>query len=262
MSRSNNSELQNPATKFFEWNGEAGIFRYWDKEMAVEGHEKPGANVNITLPFTFVVLDSLSTIKGFSDADNSGFWSNEVRDIKRDEMIVKTKKGVCAKGIYEKVITDRNCNGAKYCQSVYIAYKPGKDKPLEIANIQFTGAALSSWIEFRKNNKVFEGAIIVKGVKQGQKGKVIYQMPVFQKLDLTPETEKNALELDKVLQVYLKAYLQHNNDIVAETNVTENAAIKTEVDNNRHDLIDDEIVNQHREETEFHQGGPDDDMPF
>lgn len=261
MSRSNNLELTNPASKFLEWNGEKGHFRYWDKEIVIEGQEKKGANVNVPLPFSFVVLDTLSTIKGYSDADKSGYWCNEVRDIKKDEMILHTKKGIVAKGIYEDVIRNRNAGGAKYCQSVYIAFKPGKDKTLEIANIQFTGAALSSWIDFRKNNKVFEGAIVVKGCKQGQKGKVIYQMPVFTKLGLTPDSEKEAIELDKKLQQYLKAYLQRNNETIAEANVVEHPDIETQVENVREEALPPD----ENEEPEPDWGGPadtNDDLPF
>jgi len=264
MSRSNNSELTNPAIAFFDWNGDKGHFRYWDKEAIVEGQEKPGKNIDVMLPFAFMALDSLSTIKGYSDEDKSGFWSNEVRNVKTDEMIVRTKKGICAKGIYEKVIVDRSCNGAKYCQSVYIAYRTAKDKPMVIANIQFTGAALSAWIDFRKKNKnIFEGAIIVKGCVQGQKGKVIYQMPVFQKLGVTPQSEKDAIELDKELQKYLSAYLKRNNETVADANINESAAIQKEVEHNQEDLIDDNIIKNHQEqEPDWNDANPDEDIPF
>lgn len=263
MSRSNNVDLVNPAKMFFEWNGEKGHFRYWDKEAVVEGQEKPGKNIDVLLPFAFMALDSLSTIKGFSDADNSSFWSNEVRNVKTDEMIVRTKKGICAKGIYEKVIVDRNCNGAKYCQSVYIAYRTAKDNPMVIANIQLTGAALSSWIDFRKKNKnIFEGAIIVKGCVQGQKGKVVYQMPIFQKLAVTPQSEKDAIELDKELQKYLSAYLKRNNETVAEANITESAGIQKEVESVHEDLINDDIIEQHDENYSFPDTDSNNDFPF
>ena len=263
MSRSNNVDLVNPAKMFFEWNGDKGHFRYWDKEAVVEGQEKPGKNIDVMLPFAFMALDSLSTIKGYSDEDKSGFWSNEVRNVKTDEMIVRTKKGTCAKGIYEKVIVDRNCNGAKYCQSVYIAYRTAKDKPMVIANIQFTGAALSAWIDFRNKNKnIFEGAIIVKGCIQGQKGKVVYQMPVFQKLAVTEASEKHAIELDKELQKYLNAYLKRNNETVAEANITESAGIQKEVESAHEDLISDDVIDQHDEDYFFPDTDPNNDIPF
>ncbi len=71
MSRSNPTELApNPATKFFDWNGAEGFFYYFDKNKGDKGEK-----VAISLPFTFLVLDCLSTIKGFSDADQKGFYS-------------------------------------------------------------------------------------------------------------------------------------------------------------------------------------------
>ena len=64
MSRSNNVELKNPATRFFEWKGETGGFRYYDKEIDNEDGTK-GARVQVSLPFYFLVLDTLATVKGY-----------------------------------------------------------------------------------------------------------------------------------------------------------------------------------------------------
>src|SRR5258706_10114241 len=98
MSRSNNTEFPNPSLRFYRWDGEYGGFTYFDKNIG-EG----GVRVKIELPFTFMVLDALSTIKGFSDAEQSGYWSNEVRDIKRDILTVRTKAGIQAKGTYDEI---------------------------------------------------------------------------------------------------------------------------------------------------------------
>ena len=37
MSRSNNTELINPAKRFYEWNGDKGGFRYFDKQLGEKG---------------------------------------------------------------------------------------------------------------------------------------------------------------------------------------------------------------------------------
>jgi len=230
MSRSNNTELHNPATKFYSWNGDKGGFRYYDKEADAgkdeKGNEKKGLNIEVPLPFRFLVLDCISTIKGFSDADQSGFWSNEIRDIKKEEFVVRNKKGICAKGLYENVINDRNCNGARYVQSIYIATKEG-DK-LVIANVQMIGAALSAWIEFRKKNKIYEGAIAVDSMIEGKKGKTVYQIPVFSMLPVTQTSNDAAMALDKELQQYLTLYFAKNSTMVVESHVEEVATENTQ----------------------------------
>lgn len=221
MSRSNNTELINPAIRFYEWNGDKGGFRYFDKALGEKGER-----VEVPLPFKFLVLDTLSTIKGFDDVDKSGYWCNEVRDLKKDIMTVRNKNGICAKGLYEQVSKDRNTVGSKYCQSVYIAFKEGKT--LIIANIQMMGAALGSWIEFRKKNKIFDGAISVETMIEGIKGKTVYQIPVFKKIETSPETDQQAKELDTELQTYLGLYFKRNSEQVAEIHSIE-AAEKEEV---------------------------------
>ncbi len=205
MSRSNQTDLINPAVHFYQWNGDKGGFKYWDKTKGEKGE-----TVIVPLPFTFIVLDTLSTIKGYNDAESSGYWSNEVRNIKEDILTVKSKGGLCAAGTYDKVIKDRNCNGAKYCQSAYVAIKEGSE--FKIANIQITGAALSAWIEFRKKHKIYEIAIGVAKFIEGKKGKTIFQIPVFQPVKLSPEADAKAKELDVELQKYLSVYLKTNKE--------------------------------------------------
>ena len=213
MSRSNNTEIRNPAKKFFEWDGENGGFRYYDKDKIHAKGEK-GERVHVPLPFKFLVLDTLSTIKGYSDADKSGYWCNEVRDLQTEIMTVKNKKGICAKGLYADVINDRNCTGSKYSQSVYIGYF--EDKQLVICNIQIVGAALGAWIDFRKKAKIYEGAVCVPEMVEGTKGKNVYKIPVFKMFASSKETEEKAKELDKELQKHLFNYFAKNKPEVQE----------------------------------------------
>lgn len=210
MSRSNNTELKNPATKHFEWNGESGGFRYFDKSIGEKGER-----VKVDLPFRFLVLDCLNTIKGFDDQHQSGYWSNEVRNIKADKLTVRNKKGVQYEGLYDSL----DLVGSKYCQSVYIAFYDGTE--LTIGNLALTGTALSAWIDFRKKAKIYEGAIEVAEMVEGRKGKTIYQTPVFKSIEIKPETDEKAKELDKELQEYLTAYFARSgkveSEVVAET---------------------------------------------
>jgi hypothetical protein len=56
----------NPATKFFEWKSNEKTFAYYDKETKT--------NVSVELPFKFLVLDELHTVKG---------WKNRSRSLQR-----------------------------------------------------------------------------------------------------------------------------------------------------------------------------------
>ena len=198
MSRSNQTDIVNPSAHFIEWKGEKGVLRYFDKAKGEKGE-----NVIIPVPFKFLVLDTLSTIKGYSDADQSGYWSNEIRNIKEDNLIVRTKKGKASEGSYDKVMME--CKGAKYTQSVYIAMRDnGK---LVLANLQLFGCAVSAWIEFRKKNKnIYKGAVEITGSIEGHKGNTTFFSPEFKMIETQPETDTQAKELDKELQTYLTAY--------------------------------------------------------
>lgn len=202
MSRSTNVSITNPAEKFFKWSGSKGKFEYWDKDAKT--------NVEVVLPFKFVVLDSLSTIKGFNDAGQSGYWSNEVKDLSKEILNVYTKVGAdkkkVASGLYSDIKGDKNITGAKYCQSLYIATVV--DNKLALCNIQLTGSALSSWIEFNKSNDPYKGAIEVKGSTEGKKGATVYKIPTFTSVVLNSELDEEAKELDKVLQDYLTTYFK------------------------------------------------------
>lgn len=204
MSRSNQTELINPAQKFFEWVGSKGCLKYFDKTKGEKGE-----NVFVQLPFTFLVLDRLSTIRGFSDADQSGFWSNEVRDLKKEVFNVRTKKGLVASDYYAKLAPILN-QGASYCQSVYIAFKDDKGV-FQICNWQIHGSAIGEWINLCKGKNIYKYAVSIISAAPAQKGATKYFIPVF-KLNpkISEATEARAIELDKELQEYLTAYFNRN----------------------------------------------------
>lgn len=195
MSRSNPTTT-NPATKFFSWAGGDGELVYYDKELEKRVVQKT--------PFEFMVLDELSTITGWCDEDESGYWSNEVRNIKKDELTVKTSKRTWSVDVYDN-LADVRAKGAKYAKSVYIAYKDGTQ--LAIGNIKMSGAALTAWIEFTKKTDVYKCAVVLKGKSDVQtKGKTEYYLPVFESNKVSPDTNEHAVELDRELQEYLRVY--------------------------------------------------------
>jgi hypothetical protein len=201
MSRSNPQQnAPNPAQRFFEWNGEHGTIRYYDRELK--------ENVIVTLPFTFLLLDELGSVRGWHDASASGIYSNEVRDTREDQFIVKAfKGGTLAEGLYKDIKDRVSRLGGQFVANCYIGFKLG-DK-LVIGSLRFKGAALGAWMEFRKQHRaeLFEKAVVVNGYTEGKKGKVVYRMPTFAIKPLSSETNSEAIALDRTLQGWLEAYL-------------------------------------------------------
>lgn len=204
MSRSNPTEnsAPNPATRWFEWNGEVGNVRYYDKEAK--------ANVEVGLPFTFIVLDELGSVKGWNEASKSGIYSNEVRDTRQDVLIVKAfKGGTLAEGLYKDIrdhVTSKSVGG-QFTMNCYIAFKTGQ--ALMMGAIQFKGATLGAWMEFRKAHRaeILTKAVRMTGFTEGKKGRITFRVPVFTLAELAPESNAAAVALDITLQTYLKAYL-------------------------------------------------------
>lgn len=197
MSLSNQSSTVSPAKHFLRVK--SGSVNYYDKESQ--------QNIDVPVPLSFVVLDQLATVKGWSDNDQSGYWSNEVKSAGQDAITVRTSKGEKATGIWKDIKTNPAVAGAKFNASVYIA-APGREG-LEIQNIAFSGASLNAWIEFVNANKgVTRGKnkVTITGFSDEKKGAVKYQVPVFEAVEITEEELAQATELDKELQVYLEGY--------------------------------------------------------
>jgi len=203
MSRSNNTEIISPVKRHFEWSGSEGCIKYFDKTKGEKGE-----NILLKLPFTFLVLDRLTTMRGFSDADNSGIWSNEIRDLKKETLTVRTKKGIIGQGLYETLDAVKN-KGAQYAQSVYIAYYD-ENKELSIGNLLMTGSSIGPWIDLLKGKDIYKYAVIIKEKKEEKKGATKFFAPVFNLTTVKPETDNKAIDLDKELQTYLKAYFSRN----------------------------------------------------
>lgn len=200
MSRSNPTDnLPHPCVRWIEWDGSNGEFRYYDKEQK--------KNVSLTDSLTFILLDQTAVINGWHDASDSSIFSNEVRDIKQDVMVVKAfKGGTLAEGPYSQIRDKVIAHGGHFTSNLYVAVKV--DENLVIASIKFKGAALSAWMEFGKKNRadLYKKAVRCKGFEEGKKGKIVFRTPVFNLADVTPETDAQAIDCDRVLQEFLKSY--------------------------------------------------------
>ena len=196
-------KLQNPCKKFIEFKGDAGVFQYWDKNAPNPESKKPGANIEMPLPIGFIVLDELSTIKGFNESSRSGVYANEVHSVKNQTLHVRTfKGGTSISGKYAEIKDKVKAIGGKYCKSIYAALIL-KDKSLELVNFQLTGAAFKAWID--KTTDANSEVMVVSKTIEAKKGKVVYQIPVWGAAGMTDELRAEAIEMDKKVQEYLKA---------------------------------------------------------
>ena len=204
MSRSQPDQHQtNPATRWYEWDGENGALRYYDKPSKT--------NIGVKLPFTFLLLDQLGSVRGWDDASQSGIYSNEVKDTRAEPMLVKSfKGGIVAEGIYKDIKATVNAAGGKFHACLYIAAKI--DGELTLAALRFKGAGLMGWMEFSKAHRaeLYSKAVVVAGYTEGRKGKVVFRTPTFKLVDVTSETDAQAKGIDAVLQTYLAGYLKRN----------------------------------------------------
>lgn len=200
MSRSQPTDRSNnPATRWFEWDGENGGVRYYNKAE--------GKNIEIGDKMTFILLDELATVKGWHNDSDSGIYANEVRDTVQESLVVKAfKGGVIAQGFYRQIRDRIAAAGGKFVNNCYIAYKSNGE--LQIGSLQFKGAALNSWVEFKKAHRadLYKKAIAINGVETGKKGKITYCTPVFALREINEQTDNEAKALDGKLQEYLKSY--------------------------------------------------------
>jgi hypothetical protein len=244
MSRSNPHDHgdPNPSCRWFEWNGEQGAIRYYDKDAK--------KNVDVGSDFLFVLLDQLGSVRGWHEPSQSAIYSNEVKDTRQDVLVVKAYKGgTLAEGHY-KAIKDRvNAVGGQFVANCYIAFK--HNGGLAIGSLRFKGAALSAWMEFCKAHRadLYKKAIHIQGFTEGKKGRIVYRMPVLKINELAEETNARATELDVQFQEWLSGYLRRN----TRDRVAAPAQSEAEYDQRSPEPPSDD---------DFRPGITDDDIPF
>lgn len=213
--------IKNPATKFLSWKSNDQCFSYYDKEIAESLKGQPAetisekANVKVKLPFKFLFLDQLQSVKGWSDALSGQIISNEVKSVSDQEITAvcyhKNNKGesvktTIAKGLYKDIKDAIVSAGAKYHKSIYIMLEDGT-----LANIQLKGVGVAEWGTFFNSNKkrLADEWIVVASAKQGKKGAVKFTTPEFKFERSISESEaEQADNIFDELDIYLKQYLK------------------------------------------------------
>jgi hypothetical protein len=252
MSRSNPTEGgRNPATRWFEWAGgkDGGFVRWYDKEAKV--------SIKVDGAFTFLLLDELSTVKGWHEPSESAIYANEVRDTRQEVLVVRSfKGGEIASGVYQHIKDRIAAKGGHYVASLYLAYKDGGS--LRLGNLSLKGAAAGAWMEFKRNAQVkkdasgksvrsyYVDAVKVSGFTDAKKGGTAYRVPIFKLTEVSPATNDEAGALDLELQAYLADYLRRTKEEAAkpaDAATTETELQRDPRDDYAHpDPLDDDIA--------------------
>ena len=204
MSRRNPTEgTRNPCTRWFEWAGgdDGGFVRWYDKDSK--------QTVKVEGAFTFLLLDELSTVKGWHEPSESSIYANEVKDTRQDVLVVKSHKGgELVSGLYKAIQDSIVAKGGHYHASIYIAYKDGDG--LKLGNLGLKGAALSAWMDFKKGagKGLHTQAVTITGFTPGKKGATTFRVPKFALKEVSAATNEQALEVDDVLTAYLADYFK------------------------------------------------------
>ncbi len=248
-----NPRVKNPTVKFLEFKGESGTFQYYDKET-----EK---NITLPLPIYFVVLDELHTVKGYNKNYKAGIVSNEVRNIKEELLSVRVfKTDIKLVGTWEKIKGEVERIQGHYSKSVYAGLIV-KDKPMELVNFQFHGASRSPWFDYKGDKEKF-GVSVLETVEDSS-GSVSFKRPVFKAVKLRDIDIKQATELDRQLQEYLKHYFSQKEEEIVNSSIEDVQDVKYDDTKTDTETMYSDI-DQRFEEKKNTKTTPDeaDDLPF
>jgi hypothetical protein len=210
-----------------EWSGSKGEFYYFDKTAK--------AKIPMKSPFYGFVIDEANTIVGFHEKSNKGIWSNEVKDLSKEQLNVRVGSQTMDLGLYDEIKDAVKTKGGKYCKVVYFALISETGKELSLVKIRLSGSALAPFIDgkFRASEK-----LILKfstNPESKKKGATVYFEPTIEKIDKKNEVLlAKALELGKVVSDYFSSKTESKQD-VAQSVAHEAAPIPE----NENDTIED-----------------------
>jgi len=198
MSLSNpKNTRKSPIARYYEFSGQTGEFKIYDC-----GTQESSKTTNLT----FILIDQLNTVKGFSVKHSTGFYSNEVLRTSTEELVVKFNGGkIIARGLYKDIKPQIEALGGKYYKSLYgIEFIDGE---WQLVNLKLKGAAMSAWLNFDKSSRINKEGLVLtvtKNPTQKKTGAVLYFEPDFTVQKPNEADLQKAMELDSDLQDFLK----------------------------------------------------------
>ena len=163
------SSYEKPAEMYLEWKSDDKSFSYYDKAQ--------GKSITVD-PGKFLFLMDRSTIKGWSEGDQSGIYSNEVKNLSTDDLNVRTFSGkAIASGKYADIKEAIAKAGGTFTKSIYAMMEDGT-----IINFQLRGVSLRQWMDFtaKSRRRLPDEWITIASVEEGKKGRVTFSFPIFE----------------------------------------------------------------------------------
>jgi hypothetical protein len=192
-------KLSNPAQYFLKWSNGSGEISYYDKEKK--------ENIIIGNNISFLLLDQLSTAKGWDSQNESAIIGTEVRNPAFEPIILRSYKdgnsNQIVKGIWKTEIKDKY--PVDFYASLYIVTIINS-KPV-LANLQIKGACLADLFEAKL--KSVDGFYInfKKGEQQKNGVAKWFSLSVSKTIEVPKIIDDLAVGYYNQLQDYLDQYL-------------------------------------------------------
>jgi len=163
---------QNPATLKLTWDNTHHTFKVYDKVLKV--------SKLIDLPFKCLVLDNYKCISGWCEKESNSYYSNEVKNLTNEPLIVKVGNTTVIAGKYNDIKDNLSLMKAKYSESLYVMLPNGT-----IANIILTGSNVKAWFDFRGEAKqdIVKKWIGFANPQMQKKGKIEWSTPEIKLLE-------------------------------------------------------------------------------
>ena len=199
LSNPNVNKSNSPVSRYYYWSGEKGRLTYWDKEKS----EK----VVYDDEFSFILIEQLNCVEGYSAKQNDGFRSNEVKSTQKEPLHLRWNSSgkTLVEGLYADIKPTIESSGGSYFISLY-GIQNIEGEWLTV-NIRLKGSGLSSWINFDKSSKVTKIGLTIRIISSELKrnGAVKYFEPRFIASNTDEKTHALAFEADVCLQEHFKS---------------------------------------------------------
>ena len=210
MSRSKyQNRTSDPAQIIMQWRAEEGLFKTTNLITKESGELPP--------PISFIVLDELQAVKGWSTKYDCGIYSNMWKGTEPGHFKVKVRNrggnDFPITGKWHEIKDKVKAAGGRWIKIIYalMHIKENENYKIKIVKIELQGLALANYVESIKNpyTGVIEINNLVKITRLGKN----YLIPEFQNKPLEnkfkDEIEAIAVEKDKELQIYLNDYFSY-----------------------------------------------------
>lgn len=207
----------NVIAKYLVFKGNTWLFTYYDKETkenkTVKRHNDPN---------WFILLTTGYTIQWFDDKASCKVYSNEVKSLKDEDLIVRSMKDwELFRGKYSEIKEKANAQGYQLCYCLTFLDKG------EVNRISFKGASFFNVSELMKKIDINKYKVKFVWCEDGTKGAVKYKMPVIEQGG--PISAEENTEADEKLSI-LKYNRGLNKNTSSEAPATPVEEVKEETD--------------------------------